>query len=101
VPARRTCARRPACAHVEVGALDGRGIEDRRQEALAHLSPAPLCQPNPDPQLRDGDRRHRDIVVVADRLGKCMTAALGFDQDRRIEDQPPGSLTGSRPSHIP
>jgi hypothetical protein len=51
---------------------------------------------NPHPQLRNGDRRDRDIVAIADRFGQSVPTALGVDENRGIEDQSrQGSVTGS------
>lgn len=75
------CATRPACpldvcqqggvrfGHDEVIGLDRNDLENRLDETLTLLSPAPVRQPNANPQLRHGDRRYSDIITVVDRLG--------------------------------
>jgi hypothetical protein len=85
--------------YAKVIGLDRNGIENCGDEALALGPPAPFCQLNADPQLCHRDHRNGDVVAVTDRIGQCVAAALGIDQDRRVEDQPcQGSVTGSIPS---
>jgi len=63
---------------------------------LAFVSPAPLRHLDPHSQLRDGDRGNRDVVAVADGFGQGISAALGDNENRRIENQSrQGSVTGS------
>lgn len=85
--------------YLKVIGLNRNGVENRRDEALALVPPAPFRQLNANPQLRHGDRRNSDIITVADRLVQCIAPALGVNQDSRIENQSrQGSVTGSMPS---
>ncbi len=54
--------------YLEVIGLNRNGVENRRDEALAFVPPAPFRQLNANPQLRHGDRGNSNIVTVADRL---------------------------------
>lgn len=83
-------------SNFELVRLDRNSVEDRSDEALTLVAPAPLRQLNANLQLRHGNRRDRDIITVVDRFAQRIAPALGVDQDRRIEDQSrQGSLTGS------
>ncbi len=55
--------------HDKVIGLDRNDLENRLDETLTLLSPAPFRQLNANPQLRHGDRRDSDIITVVDRLG--------------------------------
>lgn len=72
--------------NIEVVGLNRDSVENRRHEALALVSPAPLRQLNANLQLRHSDRRDRDVVAVVDHIGQGVSPALGINQDRRIED---------------
>lgn len=85
--------------NVEVVGLNRDGVENRRHKALPLLPPAPFRELDTDSQLRHGDRRNRDVIAVVNYVLQRVAAALGIDQDRRIEDQSrQGSVTGSMPS---
>src|SRR6478672_1733965 len=85
--------------NVEVVGLNRDGVENRSDEPLPFIPPAPFRQLNANLQLRHGDRSNRDIVTVVDHIGQGIAPALGINQDRRIEDQSrQGSVTGSMPS---
>jgi len=85
--------------NVEVVGLNRDGVENRRYEMLPLLPPASFRQLDADSQLRHGDRRDRDVIAVVNHFLQRVAAALGVDQDRRIEDQSrQGSVTGSMPS---
>ncbi len=82
--------------YLEVIGLNREGVEDRGDETLALVPPAPFRQLNTNPQLCHGDRRDGDIVTVADRVVQRIAAALSVDQNRRVEDQScQWSVTGS------
>lgn len=84
---------------IKVIGLNRDGVENRCDEALPLVPPAPFRQLNTNPQLCHGDRRYGDIVTVVDRFAQRVTPALGVDQDRRVQDQSrQGSVTGSMPS---
>lgn len=65
--------------HVQVVRLNRDGVENRCDESLAPMPPPPLGQLNADTQLRHGNRRHRDVVVVVDRFTQRIATALGVN----------------------
>ena len=68
-PLPNVCQEGSVClSHVEIVGLNRDGVENRCDETLALLPPAPFRQLNSDPQLSHGDRRHRDIISVVDRF---------------------------------
>lgn len=74
------------CGHVEVVGLNRNGAENRLDETLPLLPPAPFRQLDANPQLGHGDRSDRDIIIVIDCIAQRIAPALGVNQDRRIED---------------
>jgi hypothetical protein len=86
-------------SNIELIGLNRDGVENRSNEPLARIPPAPFRQLNANLKLRHGDRRNRDIVTVVNHIGQGITPALGVNQDRRVENQSrQGSVTGSMPS---
>lgn len=71
---------------IEVIGLNRDGVQNRGDEPLTLIPPAPFCQLNANLQLRHGDRRDRDIITVVDHLAQRIAATLGVNQDRRIKD---------------
>lgn len=72
--------------HIGVVGLDRDGFQDRRDETLTLLPPAPFRQLHTNLQLGNGDRCNGDIVAIGDRFDQGVAAALGIDQDSRVED---------------
>lgn len=66
-------------SNTELIGLNGDGVENRGNEPLARISPTPSRQLNADLELRHGNRRNRDIVIVVDHIGQGITPALGVD----------------------
>jgi len=84
---------------VKVVGLNRNGVENRRDEAFALVTPAPVCQPNADLQLSHSNSRHRDVVGVVERCAQRLVPALGVHQNRRVEYQSrQRSVSGSKRS---
>jgi hypothetical protein len=73
---------------VEVVNLDGNAREQLVDEPSTSWTTPPIRVLYTDEQLRGGDCRHCDVIVVLhDVLNRSSRALLG-EQDGRVEDQP-------------
>ncbi len=62
--------------------------EDILDERLPRSGSPSRSEQRADPQLSDGDRCDRDIVLVSDHLVQGAAGTVGVDEKRRVEQQP-------------
>src|SRR5919106_1728076 len=70
-----------------VVADDGHGCGDLVDERGSLVTPPPAGEERSDPELGQGDRGYRDVIVVGDEVVKIVTGALGVDQEGRVEEE--------------
>jgi len=80
--------RRVRARHDDVVHLDRDAPEDAFHEREAPLATPLRRERYPDEQLRRGDRRDRDVVVVGNNGVEIAADALAGDEDTRVENQP-------------